>query len=369
MRNPNDQRRLLAQVILLVRSRRANSRRLLAGLLRLSPTTSGQYVDQLIAGGYLRESGLEHGAMGRPKRMLETEAEAGWFAGIEFNADRIQTARVNFSGVKSGSLITTLPEGVSPSAVIAAIHRGIVALGRDSVGPLLGIGVGVPGIADPFSGVGRDYAYIEGWKDIPIAQMLRETYGVKVTVDNNLRTIALAERWFGGASDLADYVIVGPRSGFGVAIVAGGRLVTGEEHAAGEIGRWPWSNGGELQEALSAPAVWRRLAEKSQRESLPSDLRGALESLASERKVVRGEILAEYARVLGNLHLLLNAHTYFLHGPLTALGDAFCTDVTLAIRALVPSLGEKPIRLVRSQLGDDAGALGAASLAMEGWHP
>lgn len=369
MRNPEDQRHLLAQAVLHVRSQRATSRRTLADVMRLSPTTAGQYVDQLIASGHLNENGLERGPMGRPKRSLTTNADVGWFAGIEFNAERIQGVRVDFSGAKTDSRIISLPEAVTPKAVIAEISKLITALAKNATGPLLGIGVGVPGIVDPIAGIARDYAFIEGWKDVPLARQLHDKHDVTVTLDNNLRAIALAERWFGGASELADYVVLGPRSGFGIAIVIGGRIVTGTEHAAGEIGRWPWPDGGELHDALSSPAVWRRLAGKTKRASLPADLHSALATFADQRDEARAAIIADYARVLGSLHLLLDTHSYFLHGPLTALGDAFCADIVTTIQTIAPSLQNKPPCLLRSQLGDDAGALGAASLAMETWVP
>ena len=93
MRNPEDQRHLLSQAVLHVRSQRATSRRELADVMRLSPTTAGQYADQLIASRHLNENGVEKGPMGRPKRSLTTNADAGWFAGIEFNAERIQGVR------------------------------------------------------------------------------------------------------------------------------------------------------------------------------------------------------------------------------------------------------------------------------------
>lgn len=369
MRNPEDQRHLLAQAVLHVRSQRATSRRELANVMRLSPTTAGQYADQLIASGLLNENGVERGPMGRPKRSLTTNADAGWFAGIEFNAERIQGVRVDFSGVKTASLTTSLPESVTPKAVIAELSKMITVLAKGAKGTLLGIGVGVPGIVDPVSGTGCDYSLIEGWKDVPLAQTLHAKHSVPVTLDNNLRTIALAERWFGGAAELADFIILGPRSGFGIAIVIGGRVVTGSEYAAGEIGRWPWTVGVELQEALASPAVWRRLTGKTNRASLPADLHTALAGLADQRDDARAAIINDYAKVLASLHLLLDTHSYFLHGPLTALGEAFCTDITSCIASLVPSLQNKPIRLLRSQLGDDAGALGAASLAMEKWVP
>ena len=369
MRNPEDQRQLLAQAVLHVRSQRATSRRTLADVMRLSPTTAGQYADQLIASGHLTEIGLEKAAMGRPKRSLSTNPKAGWFAGIEFNAERIQGVRVDFSGARTDGCITSLPEAVTPKTVIGEINKMVVALARGAAGPLFGIGVGVPGIVDPVAGIARDYAFIEGWKDVPLAQTLRDKHAVPVTLDNNLRAIALAERWFGGAGDLADFVILGPRSGFGIAIVIGGKVVAGAEHAAGEVGRWPWNDGSELHDALSSPAVWRRLIGKTKRARLPSDLHSALAVFREQRGEAYTAIVADYARVLSSLHLLLDTHSYFLHGPLTALGDVFCSDITARISSLVPSMAGKPLRLLRSQLGDDAGALGAASLAMETWEP
>lgn len=369
MRSPEDQRHLLAQAVLHVRSQRATSRRTLADVMRLSPTTAGQYVDQLIARGHLHENGLERGAKGRPKRSLSPNPGAGWFAGIEFNAERIQGVRVDFSGARTDGRVAALSGTATPKAVIAAIDRVIAALAGGAPGPLLGIGVGVPGIVDPVAGIAHDYAFIAGWKDVPLARRLHHRHGVAVTLDNNLRAIALAERWFGGAGELADYVILGPRSGFGVAIVIGGRIVTGGGHAAGEIGRWPWPGGGELHDALSAPAVWRRLAGRTRRSGLPADLPGALAAFRDRCHDARDAVVADCARVLGSLHLLLDSQGYFLHGPLTALGDAFCADIAAGVAALVPSLRDRPPRLGRSRLGDDAGALGAASLAMEAWVP
>jgi predicted NBD/HSP70 family sugar kinase len=369
MRNPEDQRHLMAQAVLHVRSQRATSRRTLADAMRLSPSTAGQYVDLLIASGHLKESGLEQGAMGRPKRSLGTMAEAGWFAGIEFNAERVQGVRVDFAGAKVGGLVVSLAETATPKTVIAEISRMIAALAKGGAGPLLGIGVGVPGVVDPLAGIARDYTFIEGWRNVPLVNLLTDQHARPVTIENNLRAIALAERWFGGAGELQDYAILGPRSGFGVAVVIGGRIVSGVDHAAGEVGRWPWPSGGELHDALSSPAVWRRLAGKTKRASLPVDLHAALAAFAGRESDPWTAIVEDYGRVIASLQLLLDTHTWFLHGPLTALGGAFCEAIIQSAGRLATSLQDKPPRLLRSRLGDDAGALGAASLAMEQWMP
>src|SRR4051812_44243370 len=113
MRSPEELRRNLARAILHIRSRRATSRRTLADVMVLSPTTAGFYVDHLIGHGYIHETGLEQTGKGRPKRSLSTKPEAGWFAGVEFNAERIQAVSVDFSGNLTASQLRSLPEGAN----------------------------------------------------------------------------------------------------------------------------------------------------------------------------------------------------------------------------------------------------------------
>jgi predicted NBD/HSP70 family sugar kinase len=195
---------------------------------------------------------------------------------------------------------------------------------------------------------------------------------VPVIVENNLRVIALAERWFGGGRELDDYVILGPRSGFGIAVVKDGRLMNGAHHASGEIGRWVWplmGEGKEMHDALSSPAVWRRLAGVSNRARLPVDLHAALQGLAKSQGEAWEALIDDYARVMGLLHLLLDTPAYFLHGPLTALGERFGREISRRAVKLMPALAAMPPSMIISTLGDDAGALGASSHAMEGWVP
>jgi predicted NBD/HSP70 family sugar kinase len=374
MRSSDDQRQIMSRVISLVRSRRATSRRSLADALRISPTTAGQYVDQLIASGHLHESGLERGAMGRPKRALTTVPQAGWFAGVEFNAERVQAVRLDFSGHLVASQTQPLPAEIDARRVMQVIMAAVTALTPRRQGGLLSIGVGVPGVVDPRRGVGLRYSFIPDWNNVPVANVLARRFHAPVVLENNLRVIALAEKWFGGGRDLDDYAILGPRSGFGIAMVKHGRLIGGAHHAAGEIGLWPWPAAGkgrsrELHDALSAPATWRRLTGHSTRAKLPADLPAALARCAGACGERWNEVIGDFARVLGSVQLLVDAGIYFLHGPLTSLGARFCESVAAEATRRIPTLATSPLRIVPSALGDDAGALGAASMAMEAWMP
>lgn len=374
MRSPEEQRQFLAQAVLHVRSGRAASRRELADMLKLSPSTAGQYVDQLLDSGLLLESGLEQGAIGRPKRLLSVSPDAGWFAGVEFNAERVQSVRVDFAGNVTGSHVEYLGAEVNAEHVLKTIASVIKGLSGRTGTALQGVGVGCPGVVDPTSGTGQFYAYIPEWEKVPVVERLQKRFEAPVTVDNNLRAIALAERWFGGGRNASNYVILGPRRGFGVAVVHEGRVMRGSTDAAGEIGRWPWpvadgSATQEMQDALNASVVYRRLAGLTNRGRLPLDLRAALLNHADATGEAWDGVIADYARVIGCLHLLLDSEAYFLHGPLTGLGTRFCEEVKARAVEICPAMKDHPPNIVASALGDNAGALGAASQAMEAWAP
>ncbi|OYW76329.1 MAG: hypothetical protein B7Z37_09200 [Verrucomicrobia bacterium 12-59-8] len=374
-KNPIVQRETLAAAVLQVRSGRATSRTTLAKALGISPSTTGLYVDHLIAEHYLNESGLNQGPMGRPRRILTTQAQAGWFVGVEFNAHRIQAVGVDFSGGLKTTVELLLPAEVLAEQVIKSILDCVAKLAVTMQGPLLSVGIGVPGLVDAQAGVGLYYAFIPDWKQVPLVEKIGSRLNVPVILQNNLRAIALAERWFGMGHGLNDYVILGPRSGFGVAIVQGGRVIEGAHHAAGEVGRWPWplmhgaGGGQELHHALSAPATWRRLAGVGGQGMLPEDLRAGLSALAGSAGPEWDAVCADYARVIGLLHLVIDTGVFILHGPLTMLGERFCHSICEVACAQMPALRGAGLKVVPSTLGDDAGALGAASLAMEAWEP
>ena len=293
MRSVEELRENLSKAILHVRSGHATSRRALAELLRLSPSTTGYYVDQLIASGHLIESGLEQGRMGRPKRVLRTVPSAGWFAGVEFHAERIQAVRVDFSGVQSLTLSQVLPEGADTASVLRDIARLIQELQPGAVGPLLGIGIGAPGLIDPAAGVGLFYSFLPDWRNVPVRdELVKKNVTAPIILENNLRVIALAERWFGGGRELEDYVILGPRSGFGIAVMKHGRLLDGQHHATGEIGRWVWPLDGAGGGDASCAQRTSGLAQAGRRRQRRTSAGGSARGLAQPR-AGRGRGLAK----------------------------------------------------------------------------
>ncbi len=371
-RTLTDHRTLLSGTILHLRSRRAVSRSALAKALGASASTLGLYVDQLVALGLVTELGVEKISVGRPQRVLGLRPEAGWYAGLEFNAQRIQAVRVDFSGALVATEKVDLPEEADAAQVVQCLFEAVEMLKSTTPEPLLGVGVGVPGLVDRSQGLARYFTHLKNWRDIPLGDLLKKRLGVSVSLENNLRVIALAERWFGQGSGLDDYIVLGPRSGLGLGIVQRGELVRGSHEQAGEIGLWTWPHVSEslpIQDFLSAQAVYRRLAGLSSTAVLPGDLRSVLPQAANPDSTAWKEVVLDFARLLRSLQLLIDPQIVFLHGPLTALGHRFCSEVSSTAGTLPPQMPGMNIHFVPSTLGDDSGALGAASLAMEVWMP
>lgn len=364
------QQNMQARIVCEVRRGLIISRVALAEELEIAPSTMGIHVDELVRGGFLIESGTSQGAAGRPKRLLKLVPKAGWFAGVEFTGGRLQAVRLDFAGGVEEILVEALPERLSAKEMVKRIAHAVNRLHDGSVGPLLGAGIGSPGFVDPQTGTVIYSQFQPDWQNVPLAGLLTHQLRTRVLVENNLHVITLAERWFGEGRDEKDFAIVRARLGFGLGVVKDGRLLSGSHHAVGEIGMLPWPlEGGDKQvhEALSAVRVWKDLSGSAA--SVPEDLREAISHLTIEDNNAWQAVVTDYARVLGMVQLMMDARVFFLHGPLTALGERFCEAVMARSLECVTALKHSPLLLRPTKLGGEAGALGAASLAMETWNP
>lgn len=364
------QKDMQARILREVRRGTASSRVELAGLMGIAPSTMGVHVDDLARLGFLMESGTLRGAAGRPKRLLKLHPQAGWFAGVEFTGGKMRSVRLDFAGGVETLEAQSLPPQLSSAAMIECIVEAVDRLRQGASGPLLGAGIGSPGFVDPVDGKVLYSQFQPDWRDLPLSSLLEPRLKTRVLVHNNLHVIALAERSFGEGRKEKDFAVVRARMGFGLAVVKGGNLLSGAHHATGEIGMLPWPvDGGNCQvhEALSALRVWKELS--GHPEKMPPDLREGFASLAVHDPSAWEAVVTDYARVLGMVQLMIDARVFFLHGPLTALGDRFCEAVMARSKECIPALQHAPLLLRPTQLGAEAGALGAASLAMESWNP
>lgn len=384
-----------SEILKQVRARPGISRIDLSRKLQLAPSTVGNYVGRLITEGFLAESALAGSEAGRPPTALRLDPDGGQFIGVDFEARNIMAMAVDFSDRPLRQAHKIIRESDNVEQIIEKIAQAIVEVLPDNKSRFLAIGVGVPGFVDPNKGVAIHYKYLNNWKNVALAEPLAKRFGVPVYLENNVRSMALAELWFGQGKGVEDFLCIGIRSGIGAGIVAGGQQQRGAEYRAGEIGRWrcPWPRRSaarffkagnvvdvELQEVASVRAIVEALerARSSKEKSLLTAQSGPLtfadvDRAARQRDRLTVQVIEFAAEILGwavaDLALVLNPSRIILAGPLTVLGDTLLSPLRARAEQILGATGAAVPSIVNSTMGEYSGALGAAALAVHEWKP
>jgi N-acetylglucosamine repressor len=370
----------------------------LARDLHLAPSTVGAYVDRLIAEGFLFEWQKAERDFGRPPTLLGLNPKGGRFVGVDFEAHNIMGTLVDFSQQPVRRIHKTNRPTDSVDQIIEKIEQLIGELMGDRPRDVLGIGVGVPGTIDPKNQIALAYAHIKGWRNIPLGERLAKKFKVDVFLENNIRSMALAEMWFGQARGLENFVCLGIRTGIGAGIVVRGRVLHGKSNLAGEVGDWlcpvapisrnpnesqnRWSCAGlqSLEQIASVPAILNAIAEGCKKNGGAGlgGKKGGLVFADVSRAAIDGnklvcEVVQNVAQTLGwvvcQIDAVFNPQKVILAGPLVTLGDVLLRPLREAVERFSSELRQDPIVVVNSGLGEFNGALGAAALALHEWKP
>jgi N-acetylglucosamine repressor len=363
-----------------IRAQEGLSRVELARDLNLAPSTVGIYVDHLIEEGFLTESKRVGSEFGRPPTALALNPQGGRFIGVDFEARNIMATAVDFSQKPLKQYHGTITPADSIEVILAKIENSIAEVLSEGGRRVLAIGVGVPGVIDPVNGVARQYKHIRGWSHIPLAQRLSQRFGVAVFLENNIRSMALAELWFGQGRGLENFICLGMRSGIGAGIIVDGHIYHGSNNLAGEIGDWPCANGesgdgvSTLEEIASLRALQLALiaggADKLVAEGEEFGVEQLLKAARDGDETVRG-FLDRVARTLGlvisQLNRAFNPGKIILAGTFPAFGGVFLDRLSECFQEASRSTDLPPLAM--SDLGEFNGAIGAAALAVHQWKP
>ena len=306
--------------------------------------------------------------------------------GLDLGGTKIAAGVVASGGrLLSNVRLATPASGVSKdlAALFDAAHSAVSAA-RVSWKSIRAVGVGVPGAFDPRAETVWA-PNLPGWKKVPLKRLLEKALRRPTFVEGDRNVQALAEAWL--ATDRPrNLVFLTVGTGIGAGLIADGRLIPGTRGVAGAAGwlaidgNWRPEFGrlGCLEFLGAGPAV-ARLAENALRKKARSLIRTIAEKQGGEitAEVVaaaarRGDatarrVLAEVGSNLGRgvagIISLLNPDVVVLGGGLASAGDLILRPLRRAARQWGQPLAMRQVRIVCSELGDDAGILGAARYA------
>ncbi len=252
------------------------------------------------------------------------------------------------------------------------------------------IGIGAPGPLDPETGV-VIFAPNLGWKDVPLKTELEQRTGIPTFVDNDVNVGTLGEHTYGSGRGVQNLVGIFIGTGIGGGIIMNGKLFHGASKTAGEIGHIIVQEGGPkcgcgnrgcLEALASRTAITKQLRNsirKKGKKSVITELTdnnlqqirsGTLaKALRSKDKLTR-KIFKKTTKYLGvgigSIVNFLNPEMIVLGGGVVeALDHDFIKNIRKATKKFALPNTLKGVQIVRAQLGDDAGVLGAAALARQ----
>ena len=312
-------------------------------------------------------------------------------AGVDIGGTNIKVALVDpASGrlVDRQSFKTMAERG--PEAVVQDLADFLRELSQQAGARgfrISGVGVGCAGIIDSREGLVLTSPNLPAWVRFPLGPLLATHLRLPVVVGNDADCIGCGEYWLGAGRDLGDFLGIALGTGVGGCLIIGGKAWTGVGGSAGEVGhmtiepegeRCLCGNRGCLETLASASWLVRRAKERLRRGS-PSrlDATGPLDAETIYRAAMDGDRLAGelFAQVgkglaiaIANVIQLLGIRGVVIGGGLGRAWDAFIGPLREELTQRLTMAPVAEVRIVRAELGDDAGSLGAAYLAGTRFH-
>jgi predicted NBD/HSP70 family sugar kinase len=321
------------------------SRADLARATHLTRAATSELVAELLAEGLVEELGTRSDqGVGKPATLLGVVPDARFTVTLDLSDDeRFLAALVDLGGKVLDRRVAER-DGRTGDAAVALVLGLAADLAAAADRPLLGVGVGSPGVVDP-AGVVVEAPNL-GWHGVELSRQLAQAVDAPAHVANDANAAALGEL---GLSGPAERSLLAIKIGWGVGagLILDGHLVLGDRFAAGEIGHVTVDPDGE---ACACGRV------------------GCLETAVAAPRLRRGDRDAGGRRLgeaLAPVVSALNLREIVLSGPLDVLDETFRTAALAAIRErTMPAVGDN-VDIRFSSLGEDDVLFGAARLVLD----
>ncbi len=292
--------------------------------------------------------------------------------GIDLGGTAIKLGRFSADGICHQSLTVPTPQPATPEAVLAAITDAILQLQTPAFlkagDQIRAIGIGTPGPADAAGRIARVAINLKNWQNVPLADWLEAKTGLPTILANDANCAGLGEAWLGAGKNFKNLILLTLGTGVGGAVILDGKLFSGHQGAAGELGliainpdgpECNSGNRGSLEQYVSVQAIRRDTGLE------PLELA----NLAKSGDAKALEYWQNYGRYLGiglaSLIYILTPEAIIIGGGISAGAEFFLPAVRAEIERRVLPSSREGLQLLVAELGNQAGMVGAAKLAWQ----
>ena len=357
------------------------SRIQIAELSQLAPASVTKITRQLIERGLIKEVEQQASTGGRRAISIVTETRGFNTIGVRLGRNDATLTLFDLSGKSLAEEHYPLPQRTQETLENALfdIIAQFKELYQRKLRELIAIAVILPGLVDPDKGVIRYMPHItvSHW---PLVANLKKRFSVTSFVGHDIRSLALAEHYFGASRDCADSILVRVHRGTGAGIITNGHIFLGSNGNVGEIGhiqvdplgeRCHCGNFGCLETIAANGAIENRvrhLLQQGYSSSLTLDncQMAAICKAANKGDALACEVIGFVGRYLGKAIAiainLFNPQKVVIAGEITDAGKILLPAVESCINTQVLKAFRKNLPVVRSEL-DHRSAIGAFALA------
>jgi glucokinase len=301
--------------------------------------------------------------------------------GIDFGG-----TTVKFGVVQGGRIIARMPALVTRdypdhALLLKAIRKTIEEL-REHNSEVAAIGAGLPGMIDTVHGRVYQLSNVPGWEDVPLTALLEEWTGLPAAIDNDANAMAYAEWLYGAGHGGVNVVCVTLGTGVGGGLILDGKLYRGSQLGAGEIGQMmidpdgpkgQYGNDGALEKYVGHFQITERAQmlyhdsglTKSRKDCSPEALQAAADAGDEIARKVWEEVGCAIAITLCNIVWLLNPDRIVVGGGVANAGEYIFGPIRRVITGQTMKIFHESLTIVPAKLGNDAGIIGGAALALE----
>ena len=286
--------------------------------------------------------------------------------GIDLGGTAIKLGRFNCDGELLAELQVSTPQPAVPGTVTMALCEAVEQLDPDRQASVLG--VGLPGPMDAAARVARICINLPGWQNVPLAEWMESRLDRAVTLANDGNCAVVGEAWLGAARGFTDVVLLTLGTGVGGGVILNNQLFTGHNGAAAEPGlivvqpdgpACNSGNHGSLEQYASIAAL-RRLCDRE-----PLQLSALADAGDSEAIAIWSRYGSRLGVGVVSLVYLFTPQLVLLGGGLSGAIHHFLPAVQDEVDARVQEVSREGLKILPCALGNGAGRLGAARLALQ----
>ena len=366
------------------------SRAELSGLSGFSRSKANATVAALVERGLLDETGLQASSGGRRAETLLLSSSMGVLAAINLGASSLDVALFSPDMTELAYHSEAIEVRDGPGVVLPRVQEILRDLRKrcqvrsDQV---IGIGMGVPGPVEFGSGLLVAPPIMPGWEGFSTRDYLGDEYAAPVFIDNDVNVMAMGELWR-LQRRLPNFILLKIGTGIGCGIVCHGMIYRGINGSAGDVGhicvdtagvRCHCGNQGCVEAMAAGPAISRMAGEAAKAGQSPLlakilDSKGVITPEDVGQASRAGDVAANaiiklsgklIGQMLASAVNFFNPSHVFIGGGISQIGPLFLASIRQSVYQRSLPLSTRHLEILNSPLGDRAGPIGCAAMALQ----